>query len=200
MKQKTKLRLTKTEFLSLMLGMTHRHFASLTSETIIDKSQMKGGAATAAEFGGYVTKNSRITWHHSIDYKKAVDAKLVQFDLNPEAFIASEHLYARRELFGGKLTSMSYHKDDAMLDIANRRWYLVTYVMQGGVVSSEYTYTDAFGNIVDASYLHTKLYDKRSKKQMDAGLVDITQQVIYRNYRIESLRTVHTEGMEITLV
>lgn len=186
------------DFVRFMCGQTHKHFAALTAETIIDAAQMKGGKVTAAKYGGYVTKLARITWHESIDYQKAVEAKLRKFDLDPTAFLAQEHKYAKRALFNGKLTSMAFHKADENLPIDARRWYIVTYVMDG-IVKSTYDYKNAFGAAVLPAAIHADLYPKGSKKQADAGLVNIADQVIYRNYGIGSLHQVSVEGMQIAL-
>lgn len=199
MKAKIKMEMSRMQFLAMMLTMTHRHMAALTANTKMDKAQMKGGKVTAAKYGGFVTKMARITWNHSVDYLKAVKAKLEKFGLDPEGFLASEHKFVRRALFNGKLTTMGYHKDDAHLPVEERRWYLIAYVMNG-CVKSEYSYTDANGNAVDKASFHADLYDVRSKKQIDAGLVNLDQQVMYRNYSLENVLQVNMEGMEITLV
>jgi hypothetical protein len=194
-----KVQMSVLDFVLFMLRFTHRHMAGLTAETCLDNAQMKGGKATAAKYGGYVTKLSRITWNHSVDYENAVKNKLVKFGLDPEAFIAGEHRFAKRALCDGKLTTMAYHKDDEHLPISERRWYLVAYIMDG-IVKSKYAYTDANGNEVDADTLHADLYDKRSRKQADAGLTEIEQQVIYRNYSVENLRNIRFEGYDIDIV
>jgi hypothetical protein len=187
------------DFVYFMLNQHHRHMAGLTAETCIDNKQMKGGKSTAEKYGGYVTKLSRITWNHSIDYQKAVENKLKKFELDPTKFLAEEHLFAIRAISNGKPTSMAYHKDDAAKLPSERRWYLVTYVMDG-IVKSNYEYTDAKGNKIDAAVLHSDLYDKRSRKQIDAGLIDMSQQVIYRNYSVNSLKNVRIEGYDIDIV
>ena len=194
-----KIQMSVVDFVLFMLQYTHRHMAGLTAETCLDNKQMKGGKTTAAKYGGYVTKLARITWNHSIDYQKAVENKLAKFGLDPDAFLAGEHLFARRATLNGKLTSMAYHKDDAHLLPSERRWYLVTYVMDG-IVKSKYQYTDANGNEVDAATLHADLYDKRSRKQIEAGLTTMDMQVIYRNYSVENLRNVKFEGYDIDIV
>lgn len=199
MANKIKLTLTRMELLTMLLGLTHKHFAAMTATTKIGKEQMKGGKATAAKYGGYVMKTAAITFLESVDYEKAVRNKLEKFDLDPEKFLADEHKFARRALHNGKLTSVAYHKDDAALPIADRRWYLVTYIMQG-VVASKYAYTDANGNPVDAEVLHADLYDKGSKKQAEAGLTDPENQVWYRNYSLNSIDKISFEGNEITLI
>lgn len=195
---KTLTKMSRMEFVNFMCGQTHKHFAALTAETIIDAAQMKGGKVTAAKYGGFVKKVARITWHESVDYQRVVETKLKKFDLDPTAFLAEEHKFAKRELCGGKLTSMAYHKADELLPIDARRWYLVVYVMDG-IVKSTYNYTNAFGAPVLPAVIHADLYDKRSKKQADAGLVNIADQVIYRNYSINSLHQVSVEGMQIAL-
>ena len=197
-KMSTKLKMSVLDFVMFMLRHTHRHMSAMTADTCIDNKQMVGGKKTAAKYGGYVNKLATITWNHAVDYQKAVENKLKKFDLNPEAFLAEEHRYAKRAICGGKLTSMAYHKDDEILPISERRWYLVTYVMNG-IVKSKYQYTDANGNEVDAAVLHADLSDKRSKKQVDAGLVDIEQQVIYRNYSVGNLKNLKFEGYDIEI-
>ena len=197
--QKQAITMTHADFVLFMLGHTNRHMAGLTSETLIKKEQMKGGKATAEKYGGHVRKVATLTWNHAVDYQRAVENKLAKFDLDPEAFIAGEHLFARRATLNGKLTSMAYHKEDADLPILDRRWYLITYVMDG-VVKSRYAYTDANGAPVDPATIHADLYDKGSRKQADAGLTSIDMQVIYRNYSVKSLRNVRFEGYDITLI
>ena len=199
MSKKIVLTLTRMELLTMLLGLTHKHFAAMIATTQIDRTQMKGGKATAAKYGGHVMKTAAITFLESVDYEKAVRNKLEKFDLAPEKFLAEEHKYARRALHNGKLTSVAYHKDDVALPIADRRWYLVTYIMNG-VVASKYAYTDANGNPVDAEVLHADLYDKSSKKQAEAGLTNIEEQVIYRNYSLNSIDKISFEGNEITLI
>jgi hypothetical protein len=194
-----KIQMSVIDFVTFMCTKTNRHMAALTAETCIDNKQMQGGKKTAEKYGGYVTKLSRITFNHSIDYQKAVENRLKKFDLDPEAFVAEEHLFARRATFNGKLTSMAYHKDDAAKLPSERRWYLVTYIMDG-IVKSKYEYTDANGNQVDAAVLHADLYDKRSKKQIDAGLIDMSQQVIYRNYSVNNLKNVKFDGLDIDII
>lgn len=194
-----KIQMSVVDFVLFMLRHTHRHMAALTSETCLDNKNMKGGKATAEKYGGYVTKLSRITWNHSIDYEKAVKNKLEKFGLNPDNFLAEEHKFAKRATFEGKLTSMAYHKADENLPISERRWYLVAYVMDG-VVKSKYEYTDANGNPVEPHIIHADLYDKTSKKQADAGLTDIDQQVLYRNYSVENLRNLKFEGYDIDII
>ena len=197
--QKIVVTMTHEEFIMFMLGQTVRHMAGLTSDTLIKKEQMKGGKTTAAKYGGHVRKVATLTWNHAVDYQKAVENKLKKFELNPEAFVAEEHLFARRATLNGKLTSLAYHKEDADLPILDRRWYLVTYVMDG-VVKSRYAYTDANGAPVDPATIHADLYDKSSRKQADAGLTSIDMQVIYRNYAVKSLKNVRFEGYDITLI
>ena len=196
--QKQEITMNREEFVNFMLGHTHRHMAGLTADTLIEKEQLRGGKKTAAKYGGYVKKNAKLTWNHGVDYQKAVENKLKKFDLNPEAFLSEEHRYARRALLNNKLTSMAYHKADADLPLADRRWYLVTYIMDG-VVKSRYGYTDANGNVVEPDTLHAELYDKISTKQANAGLTTIDMQVIYRNYSINSLTKISFEGYDITL-
>lgn len=199
MSKKIQTNLTKSEFISLMLNHTHKHFASITATTLLDNKQMKGGKKTAEKYGGYVVKTAKITFSHAVDYEKAVKAKLEKYDLNPEKFVAEEHPFAKRALCGGKLTSLSYHKDDESLAIDDRRWYLVVYVMDG-CVKSDYSYIDANGNDIAPEVIHADLYDKTSRKQADAGLTDISQQVIYRNYKVDSLDIVNFEKNEITII
>lgn len=199
MKEKVKIQMSRIEFVMFMLGFTHRHMAALEATTKMDKSQMKGGKVTASKYGGFVIKNAKITWNHGVDYLKAVKAKLEKFGLDPEAFLASEHKFVRRALKDGKLTTMGYHKEDEELPISARRWYLITYVMNG-VVKSSYDYTDANGNPVDKQSFHADLYPVTSKKQADAGLDTIDKQVLYRNYGINSINKVMFDGYEITLV
>ncbi len=194
-----KVQMSVMDFVLFMLGYTHRHMAGLTAATCIDAAQMKGGKKTAAKYGGYVNKLATLTWNHAVDYQKAVENKLKKFDLDPERFLAEEHLFARRATLNGKLTSMAYHKDDAAKLPSERRWYLVTYIMDG-VVKSRYSYTDANGNNVDAAVLHADLYDKRSRKQMDAGLTSIDMQVIYRNYSVNNLKNIKFEGYDIDII
>lgn len=199
MKEKVKIEMTRMQFLTFMLGMTHRHMAALEATTKMDKAQMKGGKSTAAKYGGFVMKHAKITWNHGVDYLKAVKAKLEKFGLDPEAFLASEHLFIRRALHDGKLTTMGYHKADIDLPIEERRWYLIAYVMNG-VVKSQYDYTDANGNEVDKQSFHADLYDVKSKKQSDAGLDTLDKQVLYRNYSLNSIDRVMFDGYDITLV
>lgn len=195
----TKLRLSRMEFVKFMLQFSHRHMAALTAETCIDNAQMVGGKSTAAKYGGFVTKVASLTWNHAVDYQKAVENKLKKFELDPTAFLAEEHRFAKRALTAdGKLSSLSYHKDDAEKPEEDRRWYLVAYIMDG-IVKSKYAYTDAKGCHVDPAVLHADLRDKRSRKQADAGLVDIEQQVIYRNYSVLNLHNVKFDGYDIDL-
>lgn len=195
----TKLRLSRMEFVRFMMLHSHRHMAALTAETCIDNAQMKGGKKTAEKYGGFVTKVASLTWNHAVDYQKAVENKLKKFELDPTAFLAEEHRFAKRALTkDGKLSSIAYHIEDAELPEEDRRWYLVAYIMDG-IVKSRYTYTDAKGCNVEPSVLHADLYDKRSKKQADAGLVNIEQQVIYRNYSVKNLHNVKFDGYDIDL-
>jgi hypothetical protein len=187
------------EFVMFMLRFNHRHMAAMTAATCLDNKNMKGGKATAAKYGGYIDKVATITFNHAIDYQKAVENRLKRFDQDPEKFLAEEHKYARRALHEGKLTSMAYHKDDAHLVPSERRWYLVTYVMDG-VVKSKYSYTDANGNPLEPSQVHADLYEKSSKKQAEAGLVNIEDQVMYRNYSVHNLKNVKFEGYDIDIL
>jgi len=196
---KEKMQMTRQEFLTLMLGQTHRQMAYMKTKTMLKKEQMKGGKATAAKYGGFVTKNASITFNHGINYENAVKRKLIAFELNPEAFVAEEHPFIKRALYNGKLTSMGFHKADEQLPLMERRWYVVTYIMNG-CVKSVYDYVDANGVAVDGNTIHADLYDHKSKKQADAGLVNIEDQVMYRNYSINSVVVIHIDKMEITLI
>jgi len=68
-----KIQMSVIDFVTFMCTKTNRHMAALTAETCIDNKQMQGGKKTAEKYGGYVTKLSRITFNHSIDYQKAVE-------------------------------------------------------------------------------------------------------------------------------
>jgi hypothetical protein len=68
------------------------------------------------------------------------------------------------------------------------------------VVKSKYEYTDAFGKVVDPNIIHADLYDKTSKKQADAGLTDIKDQVMYRQYSVENLVNVKFDGLDIDII
>lgn len=196
----TKLQFTPIEFVEFMRKFSHRHMAYLTAETCIEAAQMKGGKATAAKYGGSVTKVASMTWNHAIDYQKAVENKLRKFDLDPTAFLAEEHRFIIRELTDdGKPSSVGYHKADKHLPRNERRWYLIAYIMDG-IVKSKYAYTDANGNDVQPSVLHADLHTKDSKKQADAGLVTIDMQVIYRNYSVLNLHNVRFDGYDIDII
>lgn len=196
----TKLQFSPIDFVEFMRKFSHRHMAFLTAETCIDNKQMKGGKVTAAKYGGHVTKVASMTWNHAIDYQKAVENKLKKFDLDPTTFLAEEHKFIIRELTDdGKPSSVGYHKDDKDLPRSQRRWYLIAYIMDG-IVKSKYDYKDAKGCHVEPSVLHADLYDKRSKKQADVGLVDIEQQVIYRNYSVLNLKNVRFDGYDIDII
>lgn len=196
----TKLQFSPIEFVDFMRNFSHRHMAYLTAETCIEAAQMKGGKATAAKYGGHVTKVASMTWNHAVDYQKAVENKLKKFDLDPTAFLAEEHRFIIRELTDdGKPSSVGYHKDDKDLPRSQRRWYLITYIMDG-IVKSKYAYTDANNAQVDPATLHADLYDKTSRKQADAGLTSIEQQVIYRNYSVLNLKNVRFDGYDIDII
>lgn len=195
----TKIQMSVIDFVAFMCTKTNRHMGAATTKTCKDNKDMRGGKKTAEKYGGHVTKISRLTFNHSIDYQKAVENRLKKFDLNPEAFLAEEHKFAKRALYNGKLTSMAYHKDDENKVPSERRWYLVMYIMDG-IVKSKYEYTDAFGNVVDPNIIHADLYDKTSKKQADAGLTDIKDQVMYRQYSVENLVNVKFDGLDIDII
>lgn len=196
----TKLQFSPIDFVEFMRKFSHRHMAYLTAETCIDNKQMKGGKVTAAKYGGHVTKVASMTWNHAIDYQKAVENKLKKFDLDPTTFLAEEHRFIIRELTDdGKPSSVGYHKEDKDLPRSERRWYLIAYIMDG-IVASKYAYTDANGCDVLSATIHADLYDKKSKKQADAGLVDIEQQVIYRNYSVLNLKNVRFDGYDIDII
>lgn len=196
----TKLQFSPIDFVEFMRKFSHRHMAYLTAQTCIEAAQMKGGKVTAAKYGGSVTKVASMTWNHAIDYQKAVENKLKKFDLDPTTFLAEEHRFIIRELTDdGKPSSVGYHKEDKELPRSQRRWYLIAYIMDG-IVASKYAYTDANGCDVLPATIHADLYDKKSRKQADAGLVDIEQQVIYRNYSVINLKNVRFDGYDIDII
>lgn len=188
--------MTKAQFLAYMMQETSKPFSAIRTQTKIER--FKGGKATAAKYGGHVIKEALVTFVANTEYQKAVDNACKKFGIDPAAFVAEEHPYAERYTNGGKLTSVAFHKEDAALPAELRRNYLVAHIVKG-CVSTQYAYTDANGMPVDAADLHADLYDNTSKKQADVGLVG-DMQVIYRNYKFESIRRVSYMGMDIELV
>jgi hypothetical protein len=195
----TKIQMPIIDFVAFMCTKVNRHMGAAKVKVCKDAKDMRGGKKTAEKYGGHVIKVSQLTFNHSINYQIAVENRLKKFNLNPEAFLAEEHKFAKRALYNGKLTSMAYHKDDENKVPSERRWYLVMYIMDG-VVKSKYEYTDAFGNVVDPNIIHADLYDKTSKKQADAGLVNPKDQVQYRQYAVENLINIKFDGLDIDII
>lgn len=190
--------MTKAEFVAYMIEQSVRHMAALSATTEI--KTFLGGKATAAKYGGKVIKKAKVTFNHSIEYEKAVKNKMVKFGLDPETFRAEEHLYIRRILTSdGKLSSMGYHKDDENKPLMERRLYLVTYIMQG-CVKSNYEYADAHGNALNSASVHQDLYQHKNNKQADVGLLNTSEQVMYRAYSLDSVKALSFEGEQIVIV
>ena len=196
-KTKTALEFTPTELVSKLMGIEGHPFGAI--KFFNEVTDLVGGKKTFAQFGGKLYKYMRLNGMTNIDYVKAITNRMEREGLNPTDFQHEEHLWMKRYYNeNGKLTTLGYHKADEDLPINERRWYVAIYFVSGKQVF-ETTYYDSEFKEVPMEVIKPLLRDKTSSKQVSAGLTG-DNQVVYRNFKIESIREIAINGEVISVV
>lgn len=191
----TALELRPMELVSKLMGLKGHPFGAL--KFFNEVTDLVGGKSTFNQFGGKVYKYMRLNYMNNIDYKTAIENRMKKEGLNPDLFQHEGHKWMKRYKNGEDLTTLGYHQADEHLDIELRRWYLIVYIVSGKQVF-DVSYYDANFQPIDMATIKPLLRDKTSKKQTDVGL-NGDSQVVYRNFKIESVRELSINGEVYTI-
>lgn len=194
-KSNTALELRPMELVTKLMGLKGHPFGAL--KFFNEVTDLVGGKSTFNQFGGKVYKYMRLNYMNNVDYKTAIENRMKKEGLNPDDFRHEGHKWLKRYKNGEELTTIGYHEADENLDIELRRWYLIVYIVSGKQVF-EVNYFDANFQPIPMEVIKPLLRDKTSKKQADAGLNDDSQ-VVYRNFKIESVRELSINGEVYTI-
>ena len=177
------------EMIRLINGHPFGYFQTWTTE------DLKGGKKTLAQFGGIVYKFTRANAMTNIDYTTAVANKLAKYGID-DTYQHEEHKWLdRHKTENGKLTPLGYHRADSHLPLMERRLYIVLSFLNVFEVS----YFDADFNPIPNEVIAPLRYDNTSKKQIEAGIPQ-DDQIIYRQYKLESIREITINGTIFTIV
>lgn len=190
----TALQLTPIDLVGKLMGLKGHPFGAL--KFFNEVSDLKGGKSTFNQFGGKVYKYMRLNYMNNIDYKTAIENRMKAEGLNPDLFQHEGHKWLTRYKVDNELTTLGYHKEDENLPMEEKRWYLVVYIVSGKQVF-ETAYYDANFQPIPMETIKPLLRDKTSAKQSEVGL---TNQVYYRNFKIESVRELSMNGEVYTIV